>query len=102
MLTSLTHVILIFFNAFYQELFFDTVLPHIIAMQMLHRSNDSFPFVGFHQSVQQLCVFPYHRLQCSTNSMDLGDQGAFSWLPASSPKGEADLEMLLVSMDNNQ
>lgn len=73
-----------------------------MAMQMLHRSTDHFPLAGFHQSVLQLCVFPYHGLQCSANTMDLGDQGAFSWSPASSPKGEADLEMLLVSMDNNQ
>lgn len=78
------------------------MLPRTIAMQMLHRSIDHFPLVVFHLSVQQLCAFPHHRLQSSTNSVDLGDQGAFSWLPASSPKGEADLEMLLVSMDNNQ
>lgn len=71
-------------------------------MQMLHRSTDHFSLAEFHLSVQQLCVFPHHRPQGSTNSMDLADQGAFSWLPASSPKGEADLEMLLVSMDNNQ
>lgn len=71
-------------------------------MQMLRRSIDHFPLAVFPQSVQRLYVFPHHRLQCSTNSVDLGDQGAFSWSPASSPKGEADLEMLLVSMDNNQ
>lgn len=35
--------------------------------------------------------------------MELEDQGAFSWLPASSTKEEeADLETLLVSVDDNQ
>lgn len=42
-------------------------------------------------------------LQCSTTCLELEDQDpAFSWLPASSTKGKADLETLLVSMDNNQ